>query len=381
MRFGIISTLFPCLALAGKGTPPPGVTANNLTEGSLGVMSAPSFVLFASPDGTAPPIGQSDKEELENAVKSSYLDKFPSTLDPVWFSTGISATRKRTSDGYNEYDVQIPNLGTCHPRLSSVVPIAEGIFCSSTSTGCSYARQVTLSQTYSTTAGLKVGASVTVGGSWIVSVEMSITTEASWEETWSSGSSESNTYTFNLAPGGSCIPSMIHVELECDVAQGTYWHDTTMPSLAEAIITGLLLEFDKNRHESAAPYGREGVGSGLQYCRYQPMDIKVLEAPAYRPELWKSLINDADTSRGMAYIGNPADLNSFRVPDPNHPSLNKNFDEDELIFSRPGGIADVATQQPRFLRCKPARPKSKSGKMLVPMKGQGGIVQGYIGCI
>ncbi|PVH80090.1 hypothetical protein DL98DRAFT_572187 [Cadophora sp. DSE1049] len=292
-------------------------------------MSTPSFVLFASPDGTSPPIGRSDKEDLEAAVKSSYLDKFPGTLDPVWFSTGISAIKKRSSDGYAEFDMQIPDLGTCHPRLSSVVPIAEGLFCSSASTGCSYSRQVTLSKSYSTTAGLKVGATVSVGG--------------------------------------------------------TYWHDTTIPDGFAVFMDGLLLEYSKNRHEPAAPYGFPAVwgnvGSGLQYCRYQTMAQEMFDPPAYRAELWKSLISDEDTTRGKAYIGNAADLNAFRVKDQQDPSLNKEFEADELVFSRLMGMAELAAKQPKVLRCKPARPKAKSGKMLVPLKGPGGIIQGYIGCI
>lgn len=86
-----------------------------------------------------------------------------------------------------------------------------------------FARQMTLEQTYYTETGVEAGVTVTAGFQglfWTGSVEFSLA--VSWKESFSSTTSTSDTYTFNLNPGTSCVPTMIHVDLDCDVLTQLY---------------------------------------------------------------------------------------------------------------------------------------------------------------
>ncbi|TEY87530.1 hypothetical protein BOTCAL_0001g00560 [Botryotinia calthae] len=384
--------LLPALAMAGKKispiTPPGDSTqapfgsmenlsmlsdlidyqATNSTPSNYATAENSKIAYFASPDGSHDPIGKSDRKALAQVVTNEYLSKFLNTIDPVWFSDGANAVIRTTHPGgvSKDIDFQVPDLGTCHARLSDVVPIDQGIYCGSNTGSRSFSREITMSQTYSTSLGFSAGATVTTGGGslFFLSVEMS---------TWLSSSSQLSKHEFILLPGTSCTPSMMHVELECSLSKGTYWYDTwSFPGMMNP-----MLEYNVNRHAYAAPYaGKEGE-RGTQYCHPHFLQYEYFSSPDYKPELWKAV---SGPELGKVYIRNAKDISRWRASGyGSDAAWNAPFEEEDVIFQVCLGSMAACTTS--IFRCKPARPANEKATMLMPLKGTGGVLQGFIGCV
>lgn len=86
--------------------------------------------------------------------------------------------------------------------------------------------EVSLKQTYNASNGIQSTLTVTTGVRIkIFTASLSYPRESSWEESFSDETSTTDRYTFNLEPGTSCRPSMIHVGLDCEIEKTTYWLD------------------------------------------------------------------------------------------------------------------------------------------------------------
>ena len=152
-RYGAL----PVLALAGhRVSPPLPIRLPNSNQVYLGEMEAQNIVYFAPlTSGSNDPSGKTGKEKLDKAVTDTYMSKLAKSIVPSFYKTGINIVFREASEA-NIYIV-ITGIDTCTAQLSDVVPVAKGIFCRSDQT-CTYSREVTLSQSYSSTLGIKAGA-------------------------------------------------------------------------------------------------------------------------------------------------------------------------------------------------------------------------------
>lgn len=297
----------------------------------------------------------SSKPTLLDTVRAVYLDTMPSNLEITTERNNLTGKRVWQQGEYIHVDINFPKLDTCVPVLSDVVPVALGIFCT-TSGGCSVTRQVTLTQSYQSTFGVAISTSLTVGVSaGFVSAEVSHSFGAHFEHSWSRGQEETNTYTFNLAQGEHCVPSMAHVDLECDVAGDKIIWDTWWgPDRS--------LYLDRDHNRQGGPYRRG------QWCE----DTVVSPEIFYPAEPnWQHVLPD-DEWRGLAWSRPTHELNRFK-----RSTNDPDFKDKELVVRRRWGDS---RDESHAYRCSPSSSGQRQ-KMRIPLSGTGGQLRGFIACV
>jgi hypothetical protein len=314
-------------------------------------------------------IRPSSAQDLENAVIKEHLNRFASVVEPVFNIHDINPTIVRNISGHPwlmESNVQIPDVQTCRPVLSKIVPLAQGIFCGSGTAGCSVTQQITKRQTYETSSGLMTSSSVSAGiNIRFASVDTTFTNERTWVETWGTESETSTAYTFDLNPGSFCTPSMIHVELECSVSSGLYWWDSVLYDSFGILVPEPA--FGSNRREPNMRYGD-------QWCMSAFVRGDLWTSTAGRAELWQPIFPGAPI-RGSAYIGVNGNLDGFLSFNP------RPFDRDELIIRRDIERISDEWDQNWIFRCSPSRPARSDQIMRIPVRGPNGVLQGFVGCV
>ena len=134
--------------------------------------------------------------------------------------------KSRRLSWYFRVDVRVPWITTCKPVIRGTKRLAQGITCGGIS-ACSFTIRFAVTETYQTTEGLRIETAVSGGASGrIFSASVSTTTARSWEQSWSRSESSEVEYRFHLAPNQRYIPSMAHVELECDIDFDTAHYDS-----------------------------------------------------------------------------------------------------------------------------------------------------------
>lgn len=170
-------------------------------------------------------------KELIRFVQKDYADPLP--LNPFIRQIMSNVTGAMDSWGkskplswYFRVDVRVPWMTTCKPIIQGTKRLAQGIVCGGGG-GCSFAIKFAVSETYQTTEGLRIETTVSAGASGKgFEASVSSTREPSWEQSWSRSKGSEVEYTFDLGPNQRCIPSMAHVELECDVDFDTAHYDS-----------------------------------------------------------------------------------------------------------------------------------------------------------
>ena len=124
-------------------------------------------------------------------------------------------------------DVRVPWMTTCKPVIRGVTHLAPGIVCPGPTNGCSQTTRFKVAETYQATEGLRIETTFSVGAGYGgVDASISATRERYWEKTWGRIDETEVEYTWNLHPNTRCIPSMAHLELECQVDFDTTWYDS-----------------------------------------------------------------------------------------------------------------------------------------------------------
>ena len=172
-----------------------------------------------------------NRSELEEQTKSNFLDHFQSSLDveqffvEMWGQIRWSDWTEAPRGTWMQIDILMPSTRVCFLRLSEVILLSPGLICRQTS--CKYTRKILLEQSYSSTIGSSYDVSVSTGVNiGVVTAGITRTFGISYDHTWSHGSSTGAYYEFELTNGQQCIPSMVHVELECDIESRDVYYDT-----------------------------------------------------------------------------------------------------------------------------------------------------------
>ncbi|KAL2073811.1 hypothetical protein VTL71DRAFT_11137 [Oculimacula yallundae] len=314
-----------------------------------------------TPDGGVPfvgvgdstPIIKSTAQTLRDAVTKDYLRGLADNIHPSWYT----AETKTVDQGVVMGELI---LGT----------IAEGIMCSPGLQACQFTHEVSLTQTYSTSNGVKTTVTATAGiDVSFFSASLSLSREFSWEENFSDEKSTTNRYTFDLKPGTSCRPSMIHVELDCEIEKNTYWLDAYVAHFSSdnSYFLGL---------KSPEPSERR------QHCVSDIIKTQEFaESPLSKDIYWKNTCPwDPNFEEwGAAFIGSSSELTRFIAnsavrPIENNELIIRPSKHDSLGPGRKGSIFQI-------FRCKIAKPAQDRPITSVPLKGDKGHLLGYIGCV
>ncbi|KAL8743663.1 MAG: hypothetical protein Q9190_004007 [Brigantiaea leucoxantha] len=301
------------------------------------------------------------KDELKKKVYDLFMPEVPQTpkLQEVRDNVTAFVSKEWSGSGGHSKGVDIvsPKMDTCKPVMSDLQRLAPGIYCGQ-SNGCEQAHTISVQSSYSTTAGFKMGASLTAGGGieGIAKVEMTVSYETSFEAQWARAQSKSDTYTFKLQKGEYCVPSMFHVDLECETTTGTFAWDTWWED------RGLLrLEYQYPR--GGGPY------RGGQWCTEVKVDDKAIKNPPMANR-WKPLFDDYH--RGYMYMHATSDLNEFKASDA------PRFTDDEIAIHR--HFKDHGEDN-QIWKCKRPLIADKRNTVRIPLKGSNNELLGFIGCV
>lgn len=235
--------------------------------------------------------------------------------------------------------------------------LGEGISCPSNSAKeCTYTRSVTLSSSYSNKVGVKIAVKTSwSAGQLFASASLDVSAETSYEHTWTDTSTVGNQYTFHIKPGNFCVPSEIHVDLECDVIRTVYWFDVKHYTAAGT--TPLEASLSYGYHRNGGPY-EQG-----QYCRYVYVREEVLSLDGWRviegDYFGYAWSKDNDLLKpylkgGVAPKGNLAYIKKG------------NWDEGKKDW---------------IFECSPLEWISNQASMTIPMEGESAAFQGMVSCV
>ncbi|KAG8526114.1 uncharacterized protein KY384_000107 [Bacidia gigantensis] len=302
-----------------------------------------------------------NESKLVDAVRSQYLAKYPSEMKASQHLVHVTGTQQnRINYGWGDarmIDIQFPLMGTCKPKVSKSKEVAEGIYCGQEA-GCQVTRQVTLTDGYESTLGFGISTTISAETD-IVFVKASIATtyEFSYEYKWSHSESSTNSYTFNLLKGEYCTPSMVHLNLECDVASDIVFYDTTWDDGPEN------MWLEENNHRMGGPY-QYG-----QWCRTMHLKEDILKQDKYFDAVLKE-----DPPRGKAWLRPSSELNKYKKN-----SNDKDIHDDEVVIRR--GERGRGGDFSQVFVCKRYLPSTQREKTDVPVHGSSNKLLGFIGCI
>ncbi|KAL5329505.1 hypothetical protein ACEPPN_003019 [Leptodophora sp. 'Broadleaf-Isolate-01'] len=340
-------------------------------------------------------IKKSTIPEIQEHVTKDFLAKFPDTITFDEIKSGFWSQKNKQSKWgkYFEVDVKVPSLVSCKPRVSEFSKFyddeyedAHVLHCyprdSDDGKTCLQNFKAPLKQSYEAQEFVAIA---TVGDGenevsfkaettydWIPSFNNAFDPSmSSWDFTWTSDADPSEGFKFELDAGSSCMPGMMHVELDCSVETRLYWWDTRWSSSHE----WLTLEYQTNRHEASQPYANEAHKGGEQYCAADWVLDKFWWDSVYEKDMWHPILSK-DAYRGFLYAGNATKLEAARMQKSN--TNMPPFREEEMLVHR---FEKDKGRRNRIWRCVPARVESQVVNMTIPLKGINGQLQGYLGCI
>lgn len=301
------------------------------------------------------------RNELVDDVTQDFLGPLPGQLDISTYEPNItgqvywSHTWPAGGDVV-QLDIMVPLMSNCRPSVYGPVQLAEGLHCGRDDRSrCRYIRTFTITETYTNTIGFSIGVTAEVSaGHGPVSASVSTSFESRWEHEWSRSDSTSNHYEFELDRGERCIPSMAHVDLECDVVADpvyydTWWHRNSMH-----------LEWRHMR--TGGPYANG------QWCR----EYRVREAPLRIEGNWQA-VRQGDPYRGMMWKLPASQMNQHRIN-----SGDPRIRDDQTVIRRVSGHGGDFQEIFVCDRNTAARQRSR---MKVPLSSPRGALLGYIGCV
>ena len=308
-------------------------------------------------------------ERLIELVQKDYADRIPLEVHVRQIMENIIGTiyewdRYITLSWIFYVDIRVPWMTTCKPVIRDVTHLAQGIVCpNQTVTGCSQSTTFRVVETYQSTEFLRIETTFSVGAGYGgVDASISTTREQYWEQVWGRTDETEVTYRFDLEPGARCIPSMAHVELECDVNYDTVWYDSYFRRPRDFTD----LEYRWNR--------KGGPFRDNQWCFTQ----RVSNTPLQNNNNWSPVLeNDggsrAGGSRGDIWKRPASEMNNFRLS----PLGRQITDQDMVVRRARGSGGDL---QELFV-CQRNPSYGRREKIVVPLASQAGALQGYIGCV
>ena len=261
-------------------------------------------------------------------------------------------------------DIRVPWMTTCKPVIRGVNHLAQGIVCpNGTATGCSQITRFRVTETYQSTEFLRIETTFSVGAGYGgVDASIFTTREQYWEKVWGRTDETEVEYRWDLEPGARCVPSMAHVELECDANFDTVWYDSYFRRPRD--FTDLEYRWNRN----AGPF-REG-----QWCFTQ----RVTQTPLQQDANWSPVLLDdggsrAGGSRGDLWKRPGSEMNRFRTG-----TLGRLITDQDMIVRRArrsgGDLQEIFVCQ--------RNPRTGHRETItIPLSSQAGALQGYTGCV
>lgn len=325
--------------------------------------------------GLDEPVGilASDKpiseDNLTRIVSDTYLKNLPSSIasrrELSGLSTRVIRAWKDLGKGtdYAWVDVLFPLTDTCRPVITKKIPLAEGLLCSEAQT-CTQSTTITTTQSYESQFGLSISSTIGIEANEIFAKEtFSVTLGASFSYTWGTQNQFSKSYTFNIGPGQFCVPSMIHLELECDMMGYTVHWDSYVDTATN--FTNMIAPMmpDIARKDPIGPYM---LGA---WCSMFMLD----EETYFDESLWTPVRTD-NPKLGAFNRGRPTDLTSHVVYEM-FPGLT-----DDLIIIRVLVPSDYPTSYMAYKCMKqPTAGKRKTAR--IPVSESNNALMGYVGCV
>ncbi|PGH13676.1 hypothetical protein AJ79_03525 [Helicocarpus griseus UAMH5409] len=257
-------------------------------------------------------------------------------------------------------DITYPRITTCEPVLSNVVKLDGPISCAE-GQGCKVTKTMTLSDTYTNSVGWKVNGSAgaDIGVDMGFRVEVSGTSEKNYQETWARAEKATTTYEFTLNGNTECTPSMVHVDLLCNVEESKYKFDARIETDTQTY-NNLLLENIVNEDDRP------------QRCVALELSPELMDDDAPNGIKWAPLWAD-NYDRGFLFLGSIEALNDFLL-----------FGSREI---RPGEIVIRPNQGPlnkshtRIYVCPPDTTPRKTELLGVPLKQRDNKLLGKVACV
>ncbi|KLJ05724.1 hypothetical protein EMPG_10814 [Blastomyces silverae] len=259
-------------------------------------------------------------------------------------------------------NISYPRIRTCKPVLSDVIGLEKTIVCGK-GQACKVSRTVTLADTYNNTAGFKIGGSVgaDIGVGEGFTVKVSGTYQTNFQETWArADGTTTTTYEFSLKENSSCTPSMVHVDLLCDIERALYKFDARFKS-EKGKGDYLVLENDLNKADR------------LQHCVALDLVAAGVRDDPENNMLWAPLW-PRDHDRGFLFMGPVTSLNRYRLLSDDH----KIRSDEIVIRSNPRKRNPYPN---RVFVCPPDKPLQKVILARVPLKQLDDKLLGAIGCV
>ena len=201
---------------------------------------------------------------------------------------------------------------------------------------------------YQSSLGFSIGTSFTgETNAGFIKASVSMAYEASYEKTWTKGESKITRYTFKLKEGDTFMPSMVHVDLECDAMSDVVYLDTCWQELKDQIW------LEEKEHRTV------GLFKNGQWCRNDRIKEDILKQDKYF-----DAVLDEDVSRGKAWLRPSSELNQYKLN-----AQESDVSDDQLVIRKGekghGGDFSEVWVCNRFL------PSTKERKVRVPFRREG----------
>jgi len=126
-------------------------------------------------DSERPIVQASTEESLTTSVTTDFLSKLPSSINITIWKGDFSASKVAEKGLYQEYDISMPRLADCKPRVSKFVSLGEGLECGDDN-GCLFTEEVDVKRLYEV-IGMSSANATLIGGEG----EISLRAEVSYE--------------------------------------------------------------------------------------------------------------------------------------------------------------------------------------------------------
>ncbi|OJD26507.1 hypothetical protein ACJ73_02102 [Blastomyces percursus] len=245
--------------------------------------------------------------DLKRVVEERSLSHMPKIITPLaimkYFRIERVAKNEATGPGlhfkYRGLDFTYPRITTCRVVISDVIGMEKAIVCGKEQ-ACKISRTVTLLDPYTNSVGWKisglVGADIGAGEGF--TVKASGTYEKNYQETWARADG-TITYEFSLKANSSCTPSMVHVDLLCDIEEAMDKFDTRFKS-EEGKEDYLALENNLNKADR------------LQHCVVLDLVAEGVRDDPKNGMQWAPLW-PTDHGRGFLFMRSVMSLNEYRL--------------------------------------------------------------------
>lgn len=305
----------------------------------------------------------SNTSSLEEHTRREFLNKFASSLGvrdffvemwgQIWWEAWTGAPRGT----WMQIDIMVPITRVCRPRISRVQELSPGIICQQSS--CKFTKTMTLERRYDSTVGFSY--SVTAGGGLdikVINAGITRTFGFEYTHTWSHGSSTGASYEFDLVRGEQCIPSMVHVEMECDIEANMVYYDTFWQGTDRGT-----LWVANNHFRGGGPFVNG------QWCHEIRLNQDILIAPG----VWTPVLPGGE-GRGFIYTRDPTEI--VRHITPGQPSWLTITKNDVVIRKNQGSGGDFR----QAFVCRKG-PLVRRQNVIVPASGERSELLGFVACV